>query len=104
MSWHDKAVCKGQFHLFHDDSVKHKFIDDGVLAKLLCAECPVRGQCLDEALMHKERQGEPSSIWGGFKPHERTKISKKIAVGAGPFNESIRFSVSNVASDIVNGI
>lgn len=104
MSWHDKAICKGQYELFHDNSLDHKFYDDGVIAKLLCFECPVRGQCLDESLRFKDKKGEPSSIWGGFKPHERTKIKKKIAVGASGFNSFIQPYVSDVAQKIANGI
>lgn len=104
MSWQDKAVCKGQFDLFHDDSVKHRFVDDGVSAKLLCSQCPVRGQCLDESMRHKDRQGEPSSIWGGFKPNERNKIAKKIKAGAPLFASFVQPSVSVVAKEIVNGI
>lgn len=103
MSWHDDAVCKGQFSFFHDDSVTHKFVDDGVIAKLMCFQCPVRGQCLDEALRHKDRKGEPSSIWGGFKPNERNKIVKKVAAGKVSFNSFIQPSVSKVALDIADG-
>lgn len=89
--------------MFHDDSVKHKFVDDGVIAKLLCSECPVRGQCLDEALRANDRHGEPSSIWGGFKINERNKIAKKIVAGRESFNSFVQPSVSNVAKEIVNG-
>ncbi len=31
------------------------------LAKKLCAACPVRGECLSEAL----QRGEPHGVWGG---------------------------------------
>ncbi|MFM7224859.1 MAG: WhiB family transcriptional regulator [Actinomycetota bacterium] len=36
-------------------------LDDIAAAKAFCAECPVRGQCLDTAL----RRREPWGVWGG---------------------------------------
>jgi len=36
-------------------------------AKAVCAECPVRAECLEHAITHQERFG----IWGGLNPVER---------------------------------
>jgi WhiB family transcriptional regulator, redox-sensing transcriptional regulator len=36
-------------------------------AKSVCAECPVRTDCLDYALAHNERFG----VWGGLSERER---------------------------------
>ena len=39
-------------------------------AKVICARCPVRGECLDFAL----RVREPHGIWGGFTEIERRAL------------------------------
>lgn len=42
-------------------------------AKALCADCPIRGLCLDEAL---ERQ-EPWGVWGGEIIERGTIVARK---------------------------
>lgn len=42
-------------------------------AKAYCADCPVKQQCLDYALMNGEKFG----IWGGHSERERRKIRKE---------------------------
>lgn len=42
-------------------------------AKSLCAECPVRAQCLADALEHGEQWG----IWGGLTTNERKKLNRR---------------------------
>lgn len=39
-------------------------------AKAVCAACPVRQQCLDYALAHRETSG----IWGGLSARERRDL------------------------------
>ncbi len=39
-------------------------------AKRVCAVCPVRAECLEEALERRERFG----IWGGLSEHERRAV------------------------------
>lgn len=41
-------------------------------AKAICAECPVRMQCLAYALEHDETTG----IWGGLTPRERRALAQ----------------------------
>ena len=41
-------------------------------AKKVCAVCPVRTECLEWALEHKERAG----VWGGLSERERRKLEK----------------------------
>jgi WhiB family redox-sensing transcriptional regulator len=38
-------------------------------AQRICADCPVRQQCLDFAM----RTREPAGIWGGTTPEERIR-------------------------------
>lgn len=42
-------------------------------AKAICSVCPVREECLEHALLNKERFG----LWGGLAPIERLRIERK---------------------------
>jgi WhiB family redox-sensing transcriptional regulator len=44
-------------------------------AQLICADCPVRQECLDFAM----RSGEVHGIWGGATPEERTRARRRLA-------------------------
>lgn len=48
--------------------------DDVDEAKRLCAECPVRTECLAHALANGETQG----VWGGKDEHELHAIRREI--------------------------
>ncbi|GIH89911.1 hypothetical protein Psi01_05410 [Planobispora siamensis] len=41
-------------------------------AKSVCASCPVRFECLTDALQRMERHG----IWGGLTEQERRKVTR----------------------------
>ena len=41
-------------------------------AQAICADCPVRQECLDDALSRGERHG----IWGGVDMHETRKMKR----------------------------
>lgn len=41
-------------------------------AKAVCAECPVRVECLEFAL----RTGERHGVWGGLSERERSKLKR----------------------------
>ena len=45
-------------------------VDD---AQRLCAECPVRPECLDYALLHRIDHG----VWGGTSERERHRIIRQ---------------------------
>lgn len=42
-------------------------------AKRICADCPVRQQCLDAALARDERFG----VWGGMSTRERDQLRRQ---------------------------
>ena len=41
-------------------------------AKRICADCPVRSECLEHALEQDEKFG----IWGGLSERERRKLKR----------------------------
>lgn len=43
-------------------------------AKRICAECPVRGECLEDSLARSNESG----IWGGMNEKERNQLRKSI--------------------------
>lgn len=45
-------------------------------AKRICAGCPVREQCLMDALTRDERYG----VWGGTTPHERRPLRASLGL------------------------
>ncbi|WP_106538505.1 WhiB family transcriptional regulator [Haloactinopolyspora alba] len=44
-------------------------------AKAICATCPVRARCLDEALARDEQFG----VWGGKDARERRELRRRLA-------------------------
>jgi WhiB family redox-sensing transcriptional regulator len=84
------AACKGGditkwFPDFIDDEGDDVF-DDGTVfesygdtdehyaeAKAICAECPIREECLDYAMEHRIRYG----LFGGLTPIERRRIERR---------------------------
>lgn len=55
-------------------------------AKAVCAECPVRRECLLFALATPERYG----IWGGFTSRERATLKHRRPVRPAPAGRSDR--------------
>ena len=52
------------------------FPSDGVgvdKARKICAECPVKSECLEHALEHRIEHG----VWGGCSERERRRILKR---------------------------
>jgi WhiB family redox-sensing transcriptional regulator len=46
----------------------------------VCADCPVRRQCLEFAMRTSEKEG----IWGGTTPEERVRLLRRAAVPRQP--------------------
>lgn len=44
-------------------------------AKRVCARCPVRVECLEEALANDERFG----VWGGLSETDRRRLRRRVA-------------------------
>lgn len=70
LTWMDMAVCaQVDPELFFPP---HRANHLGVLAKRICARCPVRAECLRYALTDPELDG----IWGGTTPRERQRLRR----------------------------
>ena len=72
--WFVDAGCRGvDPDLFFTERGEHT--GD---AKAVCAECPVRVECLELALSTREKFG----IWGGASERERRKMRQDRGIGA----------------------
>lgn len=69
MSWRQRAACHGDWDLFHSPERERADVarDRIALAKAICAGCPVRWECLDDAVRNDDQWG----IYGGLTPEER---------------------------------
>lgn len=70
MDWRSRAVCRGaRAWLFFgpDGETLAERVRREASAKVICASCPVRVECLDYALARHVRHG----IWGGLDEEER---------------------------------
>jgi len=66
--WQDFASCRGvDPEAFFDKSP--------IYAKSVCKDCPVKSECLADALRTNERYG----VWGGLTWNERRKILRARA-------------------------
>jgi WhiB family redox-sensing transcriptional regulator len=68
-SWHQWAACRGaDLPLFFPDRDK-----SAKPALALCADCPVRLQCQQEALSNPLVSG----VWGGTTPRDRKQLRRR---------------------------
>ena len=73
-AWMDHARCRTL-------SPTEFFPSDGVgveVAKRVCAECPVKSECLEYALTYRIDHG----VWGGCSERERRRILRSRRVAA----------------------
>lgn len=64
--WLEQARCVGQLELFYPAPGTR----GARKAKAICAQCPVRAQCLEWAMESGERFG----VWGGLSERERVVL------------------------------
>lgn len=75
-SWHDDAQCWGEelVLFFGPDGERQPERDIRErAAKAICAQCPVRTECLDYALSSPEHNG----TWGGLNEEERASERRR---------------------------
>ena len=72
--WWEYASCNGQHPLFDDDSEdyfgRNAQARAREIAKAFCRDCPVRLECLEDAL----RYGDSDTIRGGLTAQERARL------------------------------
>jgi WhiB family redox-sensing transcriptional regulator len=71
-SWKNKAICGGLTELFYSEERV-----DQQAARSVCVECPVRLDCLDYAVRHREKFG----IWGGLGEERRRPLMRLHRAG-----------------------
>lgn len=80
MTWREDAVCRTvDPDLFFPDQVIKGVTHPKVQAreaKAICAQCPVRQECLSEALLRPE----PFGIWGGTTEQERVNLRRQRSI------------------------
>lgn len=69
-----RALCReiGIEFFFPEDGKRGNGNETYVLARKICANCPVREECLEWGIQH-----ESHGMWGGTTPHERKLIRRK---------------------------
>lgn len=68
--WRTVAACRhADPELFFPPGRDGAATDQIAEAKAVCARCPVRRECLDFAIDHRQRDG----IWGGLTDQERRR-------------------------------
>ncbi len=79
--WKEDAACRGT----DPDVFFPSRGEDLVVARAVCAGCPVRGECLDFALAHNEKFG----VWGGLSERERRRVRRgRREMAHGPDEEA----------------
>jgi WhiB family redox-sensing transcriptional regulator len=69
MSWREWARCRGvDPEIFYPPEE-----DEALMAKEICAGCPVQQVCLDHALTRREKIG----VWGGMTERERRRMLRQ---------------------------
>jgi Transcription factor WhiB len=64
-----KRPCHGKVHIFYGKNAERPQARDRreIIAKRICAECPVQTECRDLA----RKNGEVYGVWGGETERER---------------------------------
>lgn len=79
MPWTDRAICHGADpELWFPIGYGNEFTTQIDEAKAICADCPVREACLNEALSN-----HLGGIWGGTTDEERRNIHYRRHATAG---------------------
>ena len=68
-TWRNKAACNGlDPQIFYPETD-----EEALVAKAVCAGCPVQAACLDYSLGRREKDG----VWGGCTERERRRIIRQ---------------------------
>lgn len=76
MNWTDDAACIGlDTELFFVDRGQGSTSEMHTIFKM-CKKCPVKDECLEEAMRIEKHYGTRHGIWGGKTPTERNLIAR----------------------------
>jgi WhiB family redox-sensing transcriptional regulator len=67
LAWREHAACMGHAEYFFNDAKKTNVRQ----AKKICADCPVRLECLEHGMTHDEY-----GVWGGLTANERRVLKR----------------------------
>ena len=67
LGWREEALCRTDPGAHWDGEVLPSMLE-------MCLGCPVRPECLMEALHHDERSD--CGVWGGTNPDQRRRIRR----------------------------
>lgn len=68
-NWTGRAACRGL-----DPAIFYPPTDEEAdEAKAVCELCPVNEDCLEHAILHREKNG----VWGGATERERLRIIRR---------------------------
>jgi WhiB family transcriptional regulator, redox-sensing transcriptional regulator len=85
MSWRQEAACRDKDPSTWFPAQNERVVARGsyAVAKRICRECPVRQECLDEALRCERGLAVTlrSGMWGGLLPSERVSLEKVLRQG-----------------------
>jgi WhiB family transcriptional regulator, redox-sensing transcriptional regulator len=80
IDWQHLAACRGEdAGFFYAPNYFERRSEKDArerVAKTICARCPVRTQCLEEAL----RSRDPHGVWGGLNEMERRALLRARAL------------------------
>ena len=71
LDWQNRGLCLGT----DPDKFFPAQGESQAPAKAICAQCPVKRECLEYALARPEQHG----IWGGLSERERKRLRRRIA-------------------------
>lgn len=75
MDWRSRAAClAADPELFFPVGTTALAAEQAMEAKAVCADCPVRRECLDWALVTKQDHG----VWGGLDEFERRAERRQV--------------------------
>ncbi len=76
--WRESAECRDVGpSVFEPDDTHTPAADEWVHPRTICAACPVRRECLDDALALESRGAARFGMRGGATPEERQSIYRQ---------------------------
>lgn len=78
--WRDAAACReiGAAYFFPPDDPDDEPLYSTNRARAICAHCPVRVPCLDDAMAREGTAGREArtGVWGGLSPGQRAAVAR----------------------------